>query len=458
MEIFRELAVKIKGLEESEGSGCIYESNNGEGIKYVLTAQHCLTNDPKKREFSNEELRNIKILDNADNELLIVSINVPEDCSLDFAVIEVRTSITYSNVTILLPKSNMNFTYFGFPDYLKRDCNSGEPMKGSILEVLSDGYITIQNAPGHLADGEGDAKDNTVGFSGSGMYVITETGAKLIGLVVRLRGTKGIHGRLQGISIDVINNFLKDRSLNQLIPYALSKFDIYLEEILEEQEEVVKRTIEKRFANNILNINPIFILEKLKHKLFLPYDSNGDVMNVKLWEGWLRLIIYISVYKDIAIDCNNINEHICLEENGGANTRLYYSEAKRMATFVRELYTDAYPDMKNNDLVFVNSQSIKGPKAPSQDMIHNLVLKIDEVMYHQHGIDIYSDTEYKKAKIIHIDHILDELETELIKIMASEKSSRKIEDMFLGHLSNLFAEYNNIQELKGDVGKVEVDN
>ncbi|MED4010015.1 trypsin-like serine protease [Priestia aryabhattai] len=454
MEVFRKLAVKITGLGQAKGSGCIYELDNQKGIKYVLTAQHCLTNELTKRNFTREEMDFIKIVDQENNELNIDSINIPVDCDLDFAIVEIKTSKNYQNVNILSPERNMTCTYFGFPKYLQNDQNSGEPMTGNILELIDTGYMTIQNEHGHLDDGENDAKDNTVGFSGSGVYHINTTGSYLIGILVRLRGAKGVHGRLQAINISIINEFLKGQNLCELVPFELSKFDMYLDEILDEQHDKVKMIIKKNFRDKIVDINPVFISEKLREKLFMPYEFNGNLLNVKLWEGWLRLIIYICLYKNTKIEASNINEHIFLEEHSTSNKRFYYSEAKRMATFVSDLYAGAYKEIKDNDLIFVNSENIKGPKAPSQDVIHSIVLQIDDVMY-EHGIDISIDKEYKKIRVVHIDYILEELETELIKFMACERSTREIEQKFVACLNKLFEECEYI--IEGEATKVEVD-
>lgn len=81
----------------------------------------------------------------------------------------------YQSIKTLTPRSDMECTYFGFPKYLSNDKNPGEPMKVKIVELLDDGYLTLQNIHGHLDDGEGDAKDNTVGFSGSGIYFYDQT-------------------------------------------------------------------------------------------------------------------------------------------------------------------------------------------------------------------------------------------------------------------------------------------
>ncbi|MEK4602426.1 ABC-three component system protein [Bacillus sp. FSL L8-0099] len=456
--MFRQLGVRIEGLGQAKGSGCIYEFCNGEeGIKYILTAQHCLIDDQNKREFSKEEYAEIKIFDCNNEKLEVIAINIPQECGLDFAVIKVRTLKNYQSIKTLTPRSDMECTYFGFPKYLSNDKNPGEPMKVKIVELLDDGYLTLQNIHGHLDDGEGDAKDNTVGFSGSGIYFYDQTNFYLIGLLVRLRGSKGIHGKLQAIGIDIVNNFLKEQNLCELIPYELSQFEIYLKEVLDEQDDDVKRIIRKHFREKIINIDPLFISKKLNEKLFIPYNPNGNLTNVKLWEGWLRVILYICLYKNTILNADNINQHIFLEEGSKANKRFYYSEAKRMATFVRELYSGAYKDIQNNDLIFVNGEAIKGPLAPTQDVIQNMVLQIDDVMFDQ-GIDILSDTEYKEINVIHIDYIFEKLETELIQFMACKRRPVEIETKFIDCLIDVFKVYEDIMESEEEVEKIEIDN
>ncbi|MEH7159341.1 ABC-three component system protein [Neobacillus drentensis] len=454
MEIFRHLAVKVNGLNNSRGSGMLYEISNDGKNKYVLTAQHCLTNDKNKRSFTEDEISNIEIRDFEGTKLSICDVKVPINVNLDFAVIEINTEKVYPNISIESATRGMDCIFFGFPKYLEADNNPGEPMAGHIIEVL-DEHVTLQNGNGNLDDSESDAKENTVGFSGSGLYTIGNNEPHLIGIVIRLRGVKGKHGKLQALKIEVVNNFLKEKNMHELIPYELSAFDMYLDLIINEQDDKVKVILRKHFKENVIDLKPLYIYQKLKHKLFIPYNFDGQYLNVKLWEGWLRLIIYICIYKGVEIKTDTIEQHISLGSSSESNNRFYYSEAKRMATFVRELYTEAYRDISNNDNIFVNSEKFAGPQSVGQGDIHNIIQCIDSVMF-ENGIDITNENEYKKVKIIHIDHIYNQLETELIRFITSTTTTKQLQEKCVECLISLFAEIESPTQ-ESEASKIEIN-
>ncbi|PFS74277.1 hypothetical protein COK56_25380 [Bacillus cereus] len=419
MEIFRNLAVKVEGLN-NKGSGCIYEHSNEEGTKYVFTAKHCLFGEEVKSNITREEIEEIKVFDIHNNSLEIKDIIFPEEENLDFAIIEVYSECNYPNVTIKSPKGRMKYVFFGFPEYLEGNDDDGEPLYGDIAEFRNE-KITLQNKNGPLCDFEDTALVNTRGFSGSGIYNIEETGdLQLIGIVEELRDQKGTHGRLQGVNIDIINEFLVERKGEALFPYALHSFDNYLEMLIEEENEELdknlKTVFQKVYNSNINEVNPKFIFDKLRFQLFLPYDDK-KIINRELWIGWLKLLIFIALYKNAVISRDTLSEHINLGQTSSVegSKKFFYTEARRMPVFVKSIYRNIYDDIKDNDFIIVNSEKFYGSKIPSHNQIHKVIQDIDVVndMYKK-GIDITSYNRYKKIKIMHIDYIIEKIEEKLM--------------------------------------------
>lgn len=454
MELFRELAVMINGLNSIQGTGCIYELSQENGRNYVLTAQHCLSSDKQKRVFKEEEIDEIEIYDSSGDRIYISKIYVPENPELDFAVIEILPNKSYKNVAIKCPERGMNYIFFGFPNYLKDDLDPGEPLDGYIVEV-KESIMTLQHGNGMISDADRDALNNTVGFSGSGMYVEEDGVFHLIGILVKLRA-EGTHGRLVGININEINKFLLEKGLERLSPYELKDFKVHLKLLLEEEDEKIKPIFKKRFNQYILDLTPNYIHEKLKGKIFLPYNEDGNILDKKLWEGWLRFLLYISLSNGELLSSENINRHVFIEEPIYSKKRFYFTEEKRMANFVKHLYGISYDDIQNNDLIFVNSKEFRGKKTPTFSDIHQIIRNIDDPYLFENGIDISNPNELKKVKVIHLDYLVDQIESELLSCLAENKNLLEIEIACIQCLKRIFEEFEvNTGE---EILAIEVDN
>ncbi|MEH6945442.1 ABC-three component system protein, partial [Bacillus sp. JJ722] len=306
MELFRRLGVRIKGFEETRGSGCLFQTKEK---TYVITAYHCLTSNPSKRDL-NSEMSKISIVDFEGEELQIKKIYSPQDVNLDFAVIEIETNKDYAQVLIEVPKINMDYKFFGFPNYLLNELHPGDSLDGYVSEVLDDYNLILQHPP--LGDIDKDAKDSTIGYSGSGMYVRKGEDYFLIGIIRALRG-QGEHGKLMGMNILSINNFLKREGLPTLIPAQLMAFDLYLENIVSEEHEMNASILKKVYKENLNGISPYFLNELLNEKIVIPYDKEFNPLEEEVWKGWVRLLLYISLYKKVKINHENIKEYIYLD-------------------------------------------------------------------------------------------------------------------------------------------------
>ena len=456
MEWFRELAVKIKGLDDLKGSGCIYELSRESGKKYILTAQHCLTNDLNKRSFDKSEREEIEIFDLSGIRLHVSEIYIPDNTDLDFAVIETFSSKIYKSIAIRKPKRNMEYLFYGFPKYLEYDADPGELLEGHILEK-NGVHLKLQNKYGNLSDEDGDATDNTIGFSGSGIYIQEDENNYLIGILVRLR-SGGTHGRLVGINILEVNSFLEEKRLDILLPYELSDFKVYLKLLLQDEDERFKHALNKQYNNFFTGILPGDIYRKLDAKLFLPYDNNGNILNGKLWEGWLRFLLYISLYKGERLNSDNINEYIYIEEPHQSRNRFYYTEEMRLATFVKHLYEKPYEDIHNNDLIFVNSEKFRGAKLFSFNDIHQIIQTIDNPYIYENGIDITNPSELKKFKIIHLDYLIDQVEQEITRCLVLQKSIKEVEKACIQCLKEIFIEIEKTEIYEKRALLSEVDN
>lgn len=433
MELLKKIAVRVKGIDNSKGTGFIYNLSSEKHMNYIITAQHCLTEDRSKRVFTSEEMQKIEIYDYKGERILISNVHIPENEELDFSVIETVTCEQYPSILIKNPSLHDEYSHFGFPKYLEGDSMPGELMFGQVID-LNGNKIILQHQNKILSDGDRDAKENTQGFSGS---ALVNKSNKLIGILISLRG-KGSHGRLVGISIEEVNNFIISIGLEPLSPYELSDFDIYFNNILESEGKEFGPIIKKRYQNYISEIKPIYIQEKLKEKLFLPYEEEGNALDYKIWEGWIRLLIYISLGEDEKIDSKNLNNHIYIEDPTLSQKRLFFTKENRIQKIVGHLYSpNVYKDIQDNDVIFVNSEKLFGPHNPNEDKLHKIVRTIDDPYTYESGIDVTKPEELKKFKLIHLDYLVSQIEEELIECLDAKMNYQEIEKVCSSKIKGL---------------------
>lgn len=454
MSIFRELAIKVEGLEGAEGSGCIYSIDNNSGKKYILTAHHCLTRVEEKRTFTMEEMKAINFIDISGEKLYATNIFVPENVEDDFAVIEVFTTGIYKSITVGNTKRNIDYILCGYPSYSKEELKACEVLEGHVLEDFEDTF-TLQNYGGHLSDADGDAYDNTKGFSGSGIYSQIGEEYQLIGLLVKLRAG-GIHGKLTGIKITRINEFLLNNGLPSLQPSELNGFEIYLSNILKDEEEKLISILNLQFNRGINEINPHYITQKLKDKIFLPYDNEGNILNKTLWEGWLRFLLYISLAKNEVLTKSNLNNHVFIENPTASKKHFYYTNEKQMRGLIRKLFDrDAYEIIQDKDIIFINSENFKGRRMLQYTEVQKIVNQIDSPFMLESDIDITNPHTLKRINIIHLGHLIDEIEDLLSKCLMENNTSIEIRKKCIGHLNKIFKSIEIIEEGRSDSNAIE---
>ncbi|MFE5381468.1 trypsin-like serine protease, partial [Bacillus cereus] len=197
------------------GSGCIHVSYT-RAYTYVLTARHCLIG--KNKEYENilkKEMIKIELKDqlNEGEYLSIIDYFLHPDDEHDIAVIlvEIKSEIPHKEIAVL--ESGKKGWFYGFPfprpdgvglEYTLIENNKSKKKHFEIKvnENLRT-YIT-------------DAPINCQGFSGSGVYFKLEGETYLIGIITSLADKAVTFDRLICESIDVVNEFLKDKQLEGL--------------------------------------------------------------------------------------------------------------------------------------------------------------------------------------------------------------------------------------------------
>lgn len=440
MEQFRRLAIKVKGID-SEGSGCLVQ---GQNKVYVLTALHCLIKDKSKRNLNGEKER-IELINFEEKKLEIIEIYIPDGDDFDFAVIEVIKNSDYDLVPVIAPISGMKHKFFGFPEYLDRDSNTGDSLDGTISEVVDNYEIILQHQI--LGDLDKDSLGNTRGYSGSGIYIQIDSQFILVGLVRALRG-KGEHGKLVGINIVAINEFLKSKNLPSLDLLEQLSFDTYFEQIVGDVKDAKTSILRKAYKDNFIDINPKYIVELLKEKIIIPYSSNYSVSKTEIWKGWVKLLLYLSIYQKVKIDRSNVHKYIFLNNQSDADNILYYTEETRIQKVVRSLYESAYEDLFHNGKVFINSNYLEYKKILNSNTVKKVVRDISETVheFYQRDIDITDPYESKSFSIIPMDYLSSEIEDMFLQCEIEKLLPKEIEDRCTVLIEKLFTDFKKLSE------------
>ncbi|PEF43870.1 hypothetical protein CON22_24975 [Bacillus cereus] len=439
MQTFRELGVNIKGLKNSKGSGCIVKV---EDKFYVLTAQHCLTEDKYKRNFTPAEISSVQIYNDSKEQLDVKNIYVPSSIEDDFAVIEVNSSSQYPNVSIRYPDDHMEYTFFGYPYYLENDYIQGDSLNGSVSEVI-DSKLLLQHHSGSLSDVDNDAKDNTKGYSGSGIYTECNGQYYLIGILVSLRAN-GEHGKLLGINIKYISDFFKKMGIPEMLPNELIDFEYYFSKMLADENEEFGKFLRRMYRDNLSGLGPSYLKSILNEKISLPYNPKNDILNDTIWIGWVKLLLYISVYKNERISKDNLDKHIYINPESDSKNILYYTQA-RLESFIRILYQESFDDICNDALVFVNSEKILKNKVIEPKRV-NEILVIDNPLYEQ-GIDISNPNQMKNITVVPFSYIVMELEDVIENCLVKKAPLEELGAQCIEKIRGIFSKLNSINLL-----------
>ncbi|WP_238456728.1 ABC-three component system protein [Desulforamulus aeronauticus] len=436
--MYRELLVKIniQGSKD-QGSGCLYQPNS-EKFTYVLTAKHCLTKDENKIVFTQEEIKLIIVTRDTGERLEVTSCYVKDN--LDLAVLKVKILDDLPAVLAIEPIRNMNFLLKGYPKYLM-GYDESCVITGKIIDVsLYDEYFELECSKS-LESFDNNAKDNTVGFSGSGVFFELEGDFKLIGILTRLKDPNGTYSRLKAIKVSCINQFLLEMNLEPLIPFELYSFKKYLPESFSNCGKA-KVVFEECFSNGVKGITPYNIFESLGEKMFLPYDKENQLLfKDNLWIGWIKLLTHLHIEENSTINISNINDYIYLNETDRKKEnkkRFFYTyKFNHLGDCIQHIFVSIYDDIKYGDCIIINSEKRFMSFDLGRDLLEKIVREIDEVELYKNKIDIDNPNAYKNISIYHIDVIEQFLREKKIDFLTIKESKDIIKEELRGVFQNV---------------------
>lgn len=437
--IYRDLAVRIKCIDFS-GSGCMFQPFTTE-YSYVITAKHCLEGtDETPQIFEKNDIELFSYI--RETKLTVLDYYLHE--KHDLAVIKVKYIKEIPSVLITTPKDNESIGLYGYPSLL--DVDEDTFRMGQYLECTS--YFNypdlnlIEFRPNHDVSNIVNSINKTLsGFSGSGIYLKSENNVHLMGIFTELKEENGALNALLGHDISAVNEILYDNELLLLIPEELLNFDIYIDTAFDSNEGSIKPIL-KRNAKTFLklepNVKPNDIVKSHNEKLYLPYNSfiELELLNPKLWEGWVSLLTYYYM------ETSNIPspEDFKLLRNGvnyNHSIKMYFTDNKRISNCIMDLFAESYDDLEVNDVIVINTKnSNPGSKSFNKNKTKRILRNIDrgdKEKLIEKGIDIDDPEQLKDVEFIHID-----LFTEKFSIYDEIERSSELEEKLRESIKEVF--------------------
>ncbi|MEF7658505.1 ABC-three component system protein [Bacillus thuringiensis] len=404
---YEQLAVKIHCLKFN-GSGCLFQPFTTE-YSYVITAKHCLEGtDDIPQCFSANDIKIFTDKDGTIGQIKVLDYYLHNQ--LDLAVITVEYVDGLPSTLVTIPKENQVVGVYGFPNILKNDIESnisGHRLKCTLNFLYPNKNIIEFTPDSDVGNIINTINETIVGFSGSGIFYEKNDNLYLTGIFTELKEENGAFNSLLGHDISAVNQILSNNHLPLLIPEDLLNFEKYIETAFESNEGFIKPVLKKN-ARSLLDLQPHNIVTSYNEKLYLPYNAfiEEELLNLKLWEGWLSLLTYY--YMDTNILPTKSNFNLVRNRDGYDHyIRMYFTAFKRLSNCIMDLFVNNYDELGKNDVIVINTQDgSPGTKSCNKDKTKRVLRQIDRgdrEKLIEKGIEIDNPEHLKGIEFIHID-------------------------------------------------------
>lgn len=402
---YRGLAVRINCIDYG-GSGCMFQPFTAE-YSYVITAKHCLEGtDETPQTFEKTDIEIFSHI--RETKLTVIDYYLHPE--YDLAIIKVEYINGIPGILITIPRENKNVGLYGYPNLLDEDEETAK--MGQYLDCKT--YFNYSNekliefrSNTPISNRINSVNKTLGGFSGSGIFYESNNNIYLMGIFTEIKEVEGAFDALLGYDISAVNEILLENQLHLLIPEELLNFERYINTAFDSNEGIIKPIL-KRNARPLLDLKPNDIVRSHNERLYLPYNSfiEEELLNPKLWEGWVSLLTYY--YMDTSNLPNTENFKLLRSDgNYDHNIRMYFTSHKKISSCIMDLFVYNYDDLDANDLIVINTKnSNPASKSFNKDKTKRVLRNIDRGERErliEDGIDIDDPEKLKNVQFIHID-------------------------------------------------------
>jgi hypothetical protein len=408
------------------GSGCIFQPNTDQ-YTYVLTVGHNLLAGHE-----NETI--IRRGDLTGDPLVIQAVHRHPGLNIDLALIVVDY-IPPGEFRSYYAKSERpeSLMIYGYPNRLQHEEVKTEDLRCTrSLDVAGGVKYEMETVNAQLSFDAG-VGTNVVGFSGSGIFFMTEDEKFIIlkGIFPALKHPSGANNKVFAYHIDNFNAIIEQQGLERLIPTCLESFHCYIP-IAFDTIDAEKREILLTHSNNIIDqgLSPLMVTEFFQGNLFTPYSEKyiNKILNSDLWKSWIELLTFCKASaEDPDADINILYDKL----------RLYHSEkGQRMEDIVKELLTDPknLSLIKDNDIVTISNSKKPGiNKVIHKEKIRNILTNVYRNGSDKTGFQLNKpQKEIPSMTCVHIDHFHDKVEA----VVANDDEN--LEDVIKNEILKIF--------------------
>lgn len=423
--MFQKLSVNIKIRGRGAGSGCLFQSSESH-YTFVITAKHCILGNEKIQPSVQDIIIQRDIDLGTENFLIVDSYYIYPNDDHDFAIILVQRITDVPSITIGTPKRNSEVVFYGYPNIFAEDEYMGSPQNAKITMLHNKNKFDMRTETS-LYTFTSEAIDNSIGFSGSGVYYEFENHIVLTGIVTKLRNTDGVFNLVTAESAVTISNYIESILSCKLVPYLLSSFDFYVKSTFEKYGASADVIFNQFYSTGIQELTPFLIFENLKGNLFIP-PLTGELHNINLqenvlWSGWSKILTFMHISTQEIINLENSIKYLYLgqeiavaKEETLSNTpliRLLYSfQLKTISDCIKHIFLneDTYKTINLNDNVVINSPESFTTKVVTKEQIKGILANIDDAQLLKRRININDPNIYKNINVFHIEAFDSKLE------------------------------------------------
>jgi hypothetical protein len=382
---FRALTVKV-----NNGSGCLFQPFTTD-YSYVLTAKHVI---------KDLSVDNIKIEQQTGKEPVILDLIEPpyyddnDETRDSAAIIKVKRIEVEDILPVYKKELKFNAPHIyklcGYPLKRRNDDDSYRSNDVELKEDKLDNFIEAEvqgKPPFHEVNG----------MSGGGILREFGSNIELIGIQSEMaaKDDDEILGRINFIPLDLFRELIEKKGLSPLMPSYLACFSHLKDSIFPLNNLVPDYISLKEYLLNHVksklceSIFPYQILEEYKESLLISGHSSANLFNKHLWITFLEFIV-INLMKEE-------NEDISIESINGflSKNKFLFGISEDWIQLIKDIYKSNLKGLKKGGSIIVSTDINKTPTVISipKASIPNIaqVLKNDEKLQIDSGIDIYSD-------------------------------------------------------------------
>lgn len=373
-------------MKVNEGSGCFFRT--GETYDYILTARHCIAEFNSKADIDNfnKEEHIVTVWNgNAksdDQRLHVLDYIVSEELHLDLAIIIVEASNGVTSVEYQAPRYKEPVVVYGYPNMRAQDDEPRESLECTVELYSQENKLVDLAASNPLHSFNREPIQNVEGFSGGGVFRLIGEDLQLVGVVTSLKNRDGVFNKLIAATVSTFNSILEGKhyqgqELKPLVPYFLTSFEHYIQEIFEFDNPVLREILlDQAQLITQSGVTPKSVADFLNEKIFIPHSKGASINNPEVWKGWIEYLTYLSL-NTLEERLDGSPKSLLRPELANEKKYFYYLvQGKKWGAVIRYLLIKPERSFKNGSKFIINGSTPLHPHALTPEHVDGIVKDI----------------------------------------------------------------------------------